>query len=329
MTRPVHAQSYAALPNSSGRRPRRSNLDSDGEDRVPLSLLIRGRRLLCAADGRAGLLRRFPGILFVQARRNQEEAMRNFSFATAAVALLWALAPPAGAQAAEIALLAAAAVQEPLEAVVHAFEHDTGNKVAMTFGSVGAIQNRLKAGANADVVILSTALAAAAEKDGAARAGSRAVIGRVEIGVAVRDGTAAPDISTADTFKKTLLAAKSVSYTDPAGGGTAAVFVAGLLDRLGIADAIKGKSLKFNTGREVVAAVVKGDAEIGIGFTSEFVTVKGVKVVGALPKEIEFVNEYSAYVPAKSAAADTAQALLAYLARGTSRDIFKAAGAGL
>ena len=254
--------------------------------------------------------------------------MRNFSFATA-VTLLWALAPHAQAQAAEIVVLAAAAVEEPLEAVVHAFEHDTGNKVAMTLGSVGAIQTKLKAGAKADLVILSTALVTAAEKDGSARAGIHAVVGRVEIGVAVRDGTSVPNISNADAFKKTLLAAKSVSYTDPAGGGTAAVFVAGLLDRLGLADAIKGKSLKYNTGREVVAAVVRGDAEIGIGFTSEFIPVKGVKVVGALPREIEFVNEYSAYVPATSVAADSAQALLAYLVRPASRDIFKAAGAGM
>jgi molybdate transport system substrate-binding protein len=255
--------------------------------------------------------------------------MRNFSFATAAVTVLWALGSHAGAQAAEIVVLAAAAVEQPLEVVVHAFEHDTGNKVAVTFGSVGAIQGKLKAGAQADLVILSTALATAADKDGIARAGSRAVIGRVEIGVAVRGGAAAPDISTADAFKKTLLAAKSVSFTDPAGGGTAAVFVAGMLERLGVADAIKGKSLRFNTGREVVAAVVRGDAEIGIGFTSEFVPVKDVKVVGALPKEIEFVNEYSAYIPATSAAAESAQALLAYLARPASRDIFKAAGVNM
>jgi len=255
--------------------------------------------------------------------------MRKFSFATAAVTVLWDLASHAGAQAAEIAVLAAAAVEQPFEAVVHAFEHDTGNKVAVTFGSVGAIQGKLKAGANADLVVLTTALAMAAEKDGTARGGSRAVVGRAEIGVAVRNGTPVPDISTADAFKKTLLAAKSISFTDPAGGGTAAVFVAGMLDRLGIADAIKGKSLRFNTGREVIAAVVKGDAEIGIGFTTEFVPVKDVKVVGALPKEIEFVNEYSAYIPAASAAADSAQALLAYLARPASRDIFKAAGVGM
>jgi molybdate transport system substrate-binding protein len=151
-------------------------------------------------------------------------------------------------------------------------------------------------------------------------------VGRAEIGVAVRDGTPAPDISTTDAFKKALLAAKSVSYTDPAGGGTAAIFVAGLLDRLGIADAVKKNAVPFNTGREVIGAVLKGDAELGIGFTTEFVPVKGVKVIGALPKEIEFVNEYSAYIPTTSAAAEPAAAFLAYLARPASRDTFKAAG---
>ena len=70
--------------------------------------------------------------------------MRNFSFATAAVTALWILGSHVGAQAAEIVVLAAAAVEQPLEAVVHAFEHETGNKVAMTFGSVGAIQNKLR-----------------------------------------------------------------------------------------------------------------------------------------------------------------------------------------
>jgi len=255
--------------------------------------------------------------------------MRHFSFTIAAAGLLWALVPCNSVQSAEINVLAAAAVQEPFEAVVHAFEHDTGHKVSVTFGSVGAIQGKMKAGAKGDIVILSTALVAAAEKDGAARAGSRTVVGRAEIGVTVRNDTAAPDISTEDAFKKALLGAKSISYTDPAGGGTAAVFVAGMLDRLGVVNAIEKKSLKVNTGREVVAAVVKGDAEIGIGFTSEFIPVKGIKVVGALPRGIEFVNEYSAYIPAASAAVEPAQALLAYLARPGSRDIFKAAGVGM
>jgi molybdate transport system substrate-binding protein len=252
--------------------------------------------------------------------------MRRIGFTIATATLLFGFATDSRASAAEIAVLAAAAIEQPFETVVHAFEHDTGTKVSVEFGSVGAIQNKLKAGAKPDLVILSTAAVVAAEKDGAVLPGSRAVVGRAEIGVAVRDGTPAPDISTTDAFKKALLAAKSVSFTGPAGGGTAAVFVAGLLDRLGVTDAVKTKAVPFNTGREVIVAVLKGDAELGIGFTTEFVPVKGVKVVGALPKEIEFVNEYSAYIPTTSAAAEPAQAFLAYLARPASRAIFKAAG---
>jgi molybdate transport system substrate-binding protein len=155
------------------------------------------------------------------------------------------------------------------------------------------------------------------------------IVGRCTASASLRCVTLAGehlDISTTEAFKKAPLAAKSVSFTDPAGGGTAAVFVAGLLDRLGVTDAVKKKAVPFNTGREVIAAVLKGDAELGIGFTTEFVPVKGVKVVGALPKEIEFVNEYSAYIPATSAAAEPARAFLAYLARPASRDTFKASG---
>jgi molybdate transport system substrate-binding protein len=252
--------------------------------------------------------------------------MRKIWFVTVATTLSTVVASYTGAHAAEIAVIAAAAVQEPFEAIVHAYERESGDKVHASFGSVGQIQARLKAGEKADLVISSTPAVAAAEKEGMARPGSRAVLGRVEIGVAVRAGAPVPDISTTDAFKRTLVAAKSVSFTDPAGGGTAAVFVAGLFERLGMTDAVKKKALPFNAGHDVVAAVAKGDAEIGIGFTSEFIPVKGVKIVGTLPKEIEFVNEYSGYIPATSAAAPAASAFMAYLARPSSRDTFRASG---
>jgi len=252
--------------------------------------------------------------------------MRKSAFVAAAAILVLGIACYARAQAADIEVLAAAAVQEPFEAVVHAFERDSGHKVRVTFGSVGAVQPKLKAGEKADLVILTTAAVAAAEKEGSASPGSRAVVGRAEIGVAVREGAAVPDIATADAVKKMLLAAKSVSFTNPTAGGTAAVFVSGLLDRLGIADDVKKKAVMYNAGREVVAAVARGDAEVGITFTSEFIPVKGIKIVGTLPKEIEFVNEYSAYIPTASAPAEPARALLAYMARPASREIFRAAG---
>jgi molybdate transport system substrate-binding protein len=252
--------------------------------------------------------------------------MRRMSLMAAAATLLVGIAAQSGARGAELTVLAAAAVQEPLEAVVQAFERESGDKVRLTLGSVGAISAKLNAGEKADVVISSTPAVAAAEQEGAVRPGTRATVGRVEIGVAVREGAPVPDISTTEAFKKALLAAKSVSFTDPAGGGTAAVFMAGLLQRLGLADAIKSKATTYNAGHDVITAVARGDAEIGIGFTSEFVTVKGVKVAGTLPKEIEFVNEYSAYVPAASAAPQAAGALIAYLTRSSSRDVFRAGG---
>ena len=117
--------------------------------------------------------------------------MRQIGFTIATAMLLSGPATYTRADAAEIAVLAAAAIEQPFETIVHGFEHDTGTKVGVEFGSVGVIQNKLKAGAKPDIVILSTAAVAAAQKDGAVLAGSRAVVGRAEIGVAVRDGTPA------------------------------------------------------------------------------------------------------------------------------------------
>src|SRR5580700_5554224 len=192
-------------------------------------------------QGLAGVrCRRIPAIV---RPAGLEEAMRKIRLVTAATTLSAVVASYTGAHAAEIAVVAAAAVQEPFEAVAHAYERESGDKVHASFGSVGQIQTKLKAGEKADLVISSTPAVAAAEKEGAVRPGSRAVLGRVEIGVAVREGAPMPDISTTDAFKRTLMAAKSVSFTDPAGGGTAAVFVAGLFDRLAMTDAIKKKAL--------------------------------------------------------------------------------------
>jgi molybdate transport system substrate-binding protein len=226
--------------------------------------LLKGDQRSGAPDQTAamGVVSRYTAL------NNTGGAMRHIGFTIAIAMLLFGLSTHTRATAAEIAVLAAAAIEQPLETVAHAFERDTGTKVSVGFGSVGVIQNKLKAGAKPDLVILSTAAVAAAEKDGAVLTASRAVVGRAEIGVAVRDGTPAPDISTTDAFRKALLAAKSISFTDTAGGGTAAVFVASLLDRLGIADAVKKKAVPFNTGREVIAAVLKGDAELGIGSSS-------------------------------------------------------------
>src|SRR5258708_22740535 len=102
--------------------------------------------------------------------------MRKMSFTMAAATLLLGVASRPGAQAADIAVLAAAALEEPFEAVVHAVERDSGNKVTVSFGSVGALSAKLKAADKAHLVISSTAALAAAEQDGPGRPGSRALL---------------------------------------------------------------------------------------------------------------------------------------------------------
>jgi molybdate transport system substrate-binding protein len=141
----------------------------------------------------------------------------------------------------------------------------------------------------------------------------------------VRDGMLMPDISTVDAFKRALLNAQSIGATDPAHGGSSGIYLVDLLKKLGIHDAVKGKMVLGKNGREVGLAVARGDAELGITFTSEFVPLEGVRVVGPLPKEIGFVNGYAAALPA-GAPSDAARAFMAFLGGAASRARFRAFG---
>jgi molybdate transport system substrate-binding protein len=134
---------------------------------------------------------------------------------------------------------------------------------------------------------------------GRAQPGARA-IARVGIGVAVNENAPSPDISTVDAFKKTLLAAKSVVYIDPK-VGTSGKHVAEVLERLGIAREVNAKA-KLGAGGYIVEPVGKGEIELGIHQVSEILPVKGVKLVGELPKELQKYTVYVA-VPLKSSPA--------------------------
>ena len=98
----------------------------------------------------------------------------------------------------------------------------------------------------------------------------------------VKDGAPQPDVSTVDAFKKAVLAAKTVAYIDPASGGSSGIYVDRLLQKLGIADAVKPKA-RLKKGGHVADLIVSGEAELGIHQISEIVTVKGVRLIGPLP----------------------------------------------
>jgi molybdate transport system substrate-binding protein len=158
--------------------------------------------------------------------------------------------------------------------------------------------------------------------------GSKLVLARVGIGVAVRAGATKPDISSVEAFKRALLAAKSIVYTDPAVGGTSGIHFAKVLDRLGIAQEIKAKSIlnaqaAITPSAEIVA---RGEAELGIQLISEIVSVPGAELVGPLPAELQAMTVLSAGIVINAQEADAARALFKFLTSPAAASVIKAAG---
>jgi molybdate transport system substrate-binding protein len=143
--------------------------------------------------------------------------------------------------------------------------------------------------------------------------------------VVVKEGAPLPDISTVEAFKRTLLAAKSVAYIDPAAGGSSGIYVGKLLERLGIAKEVNAKA-KLIQGGAVADHVVNGEAEIGVHQISEILHVRGAKLVGPLPAEIQNYTVYSAGVGAGAKEAEAAKALVKFLSGPGAAPIIKSKG---
>src|SRR5258708_8875424 len=143
------------------------------------------------------------------------------------------------ARAAEIKLLCAVALQPAMVALIPDFEKSSGHKVTIAYGTAGAVADRVQKSAAADIVISSVPLIDQLQAQGKVVSGSRVTIAKRGVGVFVRKGASKLDISSADAFKRSMLAAKSIAYPDPAGGGATGIYVARLLDRFGIAVEIK------------------------------------------------------------------------------------------
>jgi molybdate transport system substrate-binding protein len=176
-----------------------------------------------------------------------------------------------------------------------------------------AIPNRLERGEHADLLIMVGSALDKLQAQGKVAPGSRVSLAQSPIGVAVKAGNPKPDISTVDALRKTLLAAKSVAYSDSASG----VYVGSTLySRLGIADQMTPKSRKI-PAEPVAAVVARGEAELGFQQISELLPVPGVDVVGPIPDEVQKITEFAAGVTSKAQNADGARALARFL---SSRD---------
>jgi len=226
---------------------------------------------------------------------------------------------------AKIKVMSAGAVEGPVHELASAFTRETGREVALTFNTVGALKNRFVGGEQTDMIILSFPAIEGLEKDGRLADGSRTDLGRASCGVAVRDGMLMPDISTIESFTRMLKNAGSIAANDPAHGGSSGIYLADLLRRMGLYDEVQPKLVLCKTGRDCALTLVRGEAEIGITFTSEFIAVPGTRVVGTFPKEIAYVNGYAGAIP-KDTASEPGQAFLSYLTSPASKERFKSFG---
>ena len=194
----------------------------------------------------------------------------------------------------------------------------------ITSGTLGSIQQRLSGSEIADVVVLPAPTIEALEKAGKLRPGSRISLARVGIGVAVRQGAPLPDVSSVDAVRRALLAARSIVHPDPQGGGFTGAHISRMIERMGIAEAVKPKvKLMFAVGGGV-AAVASGDAELGMFNISEIVPVPGAALAGALPAELQSYISFAGALHVDSAAPDAAAAYLKMLAG--AREAWKAGG---
>ena len=234
------------------------------------------------------------------------------------------LAVATRAHAGEVRVISAGAVKSIVSELAQAYEKETGNKVVMQFGPMGFVRQKL-ASDPADVVIMSDTVIEDTIAKGGVTAGSRTDIGRTGMGVGVRDGAPQPDLSSVDAFKRALLEAKSIVYVDPASGATSGVHFASVLQKLGIAEAVKPKTTLV-PGCYPAELVAKGEVDLVVHQISEIVPVKGVTLVGPLPKEFQKLTIYSAGVAAKSTNADLARGFTAFLTRPAFKAKFAEAG---
>lgn len=227
---------------------------------------------------------------------------------------------------AKLKVMCARSMHVAAAALARGFAEAGGHEVAFDFGTVGALQGKLDAGETADVLILSKAMIDKLAAAGRLAAGSQADVARTFVAVCVREGAPSPDIATAEAFKRTLLAARAVAMSDPAVGGSAAVYVPVVFERLGIAEAMKPKCLLQQNGVEVARRVVEGKAELGLTLSGEVASVQGAAIAGPLPPPYGQDTVYSAAVSAASVAPEAARAFIAALTAPGARPTWQKAG---
>ena len=224
-----------------------------------------------------------------------------------------------------IKVLTAGAFKQVVVALVPAFERSTGHKVEVQNDTAGALARRIAGGEPFEVVAIPPSALQPLATDGTVDAASVVPLAKVAIGVAVKSGTPSPRLETVDQFKEAVLNARKVAYIDPAAGGSSGIYLDGLFQRMGIANAVRAKAVLVPGGL-VAERLVNGEADLAIHQISEILAVPDVTLVGALPESIQNYTTYAGAVSSGAANAEAAKALLATLAGPQAAETLRTKG---
>ena len=228
----------------------------------------------------------------------------------------------------DVTVLATTAMKTSFDELAPQFERASGHRLTLTFGPSLQLEKRLGEGEGADVAIVSAAGVNDLVARGRIVPGSVTAIAGSALGVAVPRGAPKPDLSSADAFKRALLAAKSVAVSKPVGGGQSGVHMAKVFERLGIAEQMAAKA-KYGQGGPaglVGLIIERGEADIGVQQIAELLAVPGIAFAGPLPAELQSVTPFVAAIPAAAQNADAGRKLIAFLTTPEAKRVIKAKG---
>ena len=233
---------------------------------------------------------------------------------------------PSAMEAADLKVLSASALKVIVTQLAKQFHTENGHTAKLEFATSGTVEKRVLAGEKHDVFIATDVQMKGIAEKGFTAGGAPLVIARVGVGIAVKEGTSKPDISNAEALKKTLLAVKSITYPDPAKGGASGIHFSSVIEKLGIAEPIKAKSILGADPGFVCASVATGEVAMCVHQISEIIPVKGLTLVGPLPKEVQKVTTFAVAASANAASPNVARAFVRFLARADVKAKFSAAG---
>jgi molybdate transport system substrate-binding protein len=233
-----------------------------------------------------------------------------------------AMLSPGPAPAAELTILTSQGVVSAVRDLAPAFERASGHKVVVSFENAGSLVRKLDGNAPADLITHYPGAIDDLIKRGKAVAGSRVDFARAGIGVAVKAGAKKPDIGSPEAFKRALLDAKSIAYSKT---GASGLYVAKLMDRLGIADAVRAKTTLVE-GVPVAELVARGDVELGMQQINVILPVAGIDYAGPLPGELQGYVEFAAGLLAVSKEPAAAKALLGFIASPAAEPLIRKSG---